>query len=135
MMISNYVSVALGISHQPRAISIAALFSTAMLFGQQPAIQITLPTGGTTVTAGQQFTVNVTTAPGATFNKVLVIAQNYAISPALTNGPFAFSFTAPSLPGLLTLTAVGAQGSDNALGGYPLHSGRPNRLWFCRCFS
>lgn len=102
--------------------TLLAAFACASLAHAQPALQITSPADGSTVTAGQNLTVTVA-ASGGIFDMVLVIGEDpIGFSPVLAAPPYQFTFTLPSnLPArTYTLTAAGTTGPGQGVRSTPV---------------
>ena len=96
-------------------IALILMLTTGLSVGQQP-ITITSPANGTLVPPGQTITIQVATAPGASFLAVQVVGQDIGIAPPLTAPPYSFNLTVPSnVIGPRNLTALGITAPENGI--------------------
>src|ERR1700722_15888036 len=96
-------------------IALILMLTTGLSVGQQP-ITITSPANGTLVPPGQTITLQVATAPGASFLAVQVVGEDIGIAPPLTPPPYSVNLTVPSnVIGPRNLTALGITAPENGI--------------------
>jgi hypothetical protein len=96
-------------------IAVILMLTSGLMLGQQ-SITITGPTDGTRVTPGQTITIQVATAPGASFIAVQVVGEDIGFAPPLTAPPYLFTLTVPSnVIGPRNLTALGITSPENGV--------------------
>jgi hypothetical protein len=102
---------------------VLALAITPACLGQQPLLQVTLPTNGTIVNPGQTVTVSVTSPAGASFSGVFIIGEKpIGFSDPLASVPAQFSIAIPPAidAGPYMLTAMAATSSGQSAQSAPV---------------